>query len=561
MTPTTSQLEDLCKAHPKLLRKGGLCVALVVTETARTRGLPLDPEDLRTDEGGQVAGLGKGAVLEAHGISKVLAEEGGRTSRGSLGLMKAYVSVLNDLHKAESLDLAEATAWWIQKVRAYFASEGPKFHFDPGMSLRANINDLVSQASDLQASGGGTNYVGAMLQHLVGAKLDVVLGPGKIHHHGFSVADQPTDRKADYQIENVAIHVTTHPSEALIAKCRDNLNAGLKPLIITLGEAVRAAEFTLKAFDLNDRVDVLDAAQFLTANVYERSFFKAAECKVTLSALLARYNSIVDECETDPCLHVKLPAWAGGHCIGPQVSARSRGRDRVKQQITHLVLIASLVLANNSVKAQPGPGGAGQMTPGGGPRVVFRTEPATTARRCTEGLGRSAPPGLPAGSPEEGPAGGDPAGNWGPVDGGAQLSLRLATNRFVLGEMITAYIILRNCGDSILTYSKAFAQGGVCNFDLWDQGPIEHRGVEIRPVLVGLDGPQIPKGAQHRSWARLDKVFDLTQPGRYVVRAISGVIRDSDGNLASVVSAPVQFEIVAAPGDKPKAGTPAPAGR
>ena len=33
---------------------------------------------------------------------------------------------------------------------------------------------------------------------------------------------------------------------------------------------------------------------------------QAAECKVTLAALLARYNAIVDECETDPSLCIKL---------------------------------------------------------------------------------------------------------------------------------------------------------------------------------------------------------------------------------------------------------------
>lgn len=309
MSPTTKKLEALSKNHPKFLNKGGLCVALVITQTARDRGLPLEPEDLRTDEGGQVAGLGKAAVqkiIEAHGITKVLAEEGGRTSRGSLGLMEAYVAVLNQLHQAKTLDLDEALAWWVQKVRAHFASEGPKFHFDTGKSLRANINDLLDQANELQATGGGTNYVGAMLQHLVGAKLDIVLGEGKIHHHGFSVADHSTDRKADYQVEAVAIHVTTHPAEALVRKCADNIKAGLKPLIITLGEAVRPADFILKTFDLNDRVDVLDAAQFLTANVYERSLFKAAECKVTLAALLARYNAIVDKCETDPTLRIRL---------------------------------------------------------------------------------------------------------------------------------------------------------------------------------------------------------------------------------------------------------------
>ena len=188
----------------------------------------------------------------------------------------------------------------------HFVKRQIEFYFDAGNSLRANINGLLAQAAELQATGGGTNYVGAMLQHLVGAKLDVVLGTGKIRHHGFSVADQSTERKADYQIENVAIHVTTHPTEALVRKCSDNLKAGLKPLIITLAEAVRPAEFTLKTFELQERVDVLDAAQFLTANVYERSLFKSAECKVTLSMLLTRYNAIVDECETDASLRIKL---------------------------------------------------------------------------------------------------------------------------------------------------------------------------------------------------------------------------------------------------------------
>lgn len=183
-----------------------------------------------------------------------------------------------------------------------------EFQLDPGKSLRANIHDLLDQASELQATGGGTNYVGAMLQHLVGAKLDIVLGQGKLHHHGFSVADHSTDRKADFQVEAIAIHVTTHPTEALVRKCGDNIKAGLKPLIITLRDAVRPAEFILGTFEINDRVDVLDAAQFLTANIYERSLFKAADCKVTLSALLTRYNEIVDECETDPSLRIKLPA-------------------------------------------------------------------------------------------------------------------------------------------------------------------------------------------------------------------------------------------------------------
>lgn len=309
MSATTHALEALCKNHPKFLKKGGLCVALVITETARIRGLPLKSEALRTGEGGQVAGLGRAAVqgiLVEHGVTKVLAEEGGRTSRGSLGLMSAYVDCLNNLHDQAILDLDEALSWWVGKVRLYFASEGPKFHYDSGKSLRANIQDLVKQVQDLQI-GGSTNYVGAVLQHLVGAKLDVVLGEGRIVHHGSSVADHSTDRSADFCVEEVAIHVTTHPSEALIRKCTANLKAGLKPLIITLADGVSGALFLLKSSPIADRVDILDIGQFLTANIYERSHFKTADCKSTFSNLLERYNEIVATCETDPSLRIRIP--------------------------------------------------------------------------------------------------------------------------------------------------------------------------------------------------------------------------------------------------------------
>jgi Domain of unknown function (DUF4928) len=264
---------------------------------------------MRTDEGGQVAGLGKAAVqaiLAENGIFKVLAEEGGRTSRGSLGLMAAYVECLNQLSQRGEVPLDDVLAWWLAKVRAHFASEGPKLHFDTGKSIRANIEDLLRQAKELQAEAGGANYVGAMLQHLVGAKLDVVLGKGMVQHYGSSVADLPTERKADFQIEAVAIHVTTNPSEALIGKCAANLQDGLKPVVITNEEGVSGAAYLLRNAKLLERVDVLDIGQFLTANIYERSLFKSENCRVTLSGLLRRYNEIVGGCETDPSLRINL---------------------------------------------------------------------------------------------------------------------------------------------------------------------------------------------------------------------------------------------------------------
>jgi hypothetical protein len=59
-------------------------------------------------------------------------------------------------------------------------------------------------------------------------------------------------------------------------------------------------------------------------------------------------------------------------------------------------------------------------------------------------------------------------------------------------------------------------------------------------------------GTQHRGWARLDKIFDLKTPGRYIVRAISCVSTLDGKSRTSIVSGPVRFEILPAPKGKPR---------
>ena len=308
MKTIQEELEALTQHHRKFLQKGGLCVALHITVAAQERGLPIPPTAMRTVEGGQVEGLGKirvQKILASLGIDKVLAEEVGRTSRGSLLLMEKYLTLLNELHAVGKADLDAALEWWHQKIKLHFASDGPRFDFDSGKSVRANLQELFHQAAEIQRNSGGANYHGAMLQHLVGAKLDLILGTGFIKHHGFSVADHSTERSADFHVNNVAIHVTTHPTESLIRKAAANLKAGLKPLIITLADGVSGANFLIKGTEWVDRIDVLDAAQFLTADVYERSLFQAGECKMTLRGIIERYNEIVAQCETDPVLRIR----------------------------------------------------------------------------------------------------------------------------------------------------------------------------------------------------------------------------------------------------------------
>jgi hypothetical protein len=185
-------------------------------------------------------------------------------------------------------------------------THGLVFEYRAEKSICWHFARLFSQAELLDQAHGCVRYLGAMLQHLVGAKLDIVLGEGLIAHHGHSTADGPTGRNADFEINGVAVHVTTHPTEALIRKAAGNLQSGLKPIIVTLTDGVEGALFLLKGTEWRDRIDIMDVAQFLTANIYEHSLFKAGDCKSTVQTILERYNQIVEECETDPVLKIRF---------------------------------------------------------------------------------------------------------------------------------------------------------------------------------------------------------------------------------------------------------------
>lgn len=303
------QLHEFASSHKFLGNKGPLCVALVITRTAIKSGLPLDPAKLVTAAQGQVLGLGKSAVqaiLADYGITKVLAAEGGRTSRGSMGNMQDYVAFLNSLAKDKSLDLKAVEAWWANRVRDYFESSPLKLRVDTGSSLKACITGIFDEAKKRQSENRGSTVLGAVMQHLVGAKLEFLYPDQTIQQSGYSVADSPTGRSGDFQIGDCVIHVTTAPGALLIQKCSDNLDRGLRPLVVSTNAGAALAETLAEEQGINRRIEVLDITQFLVANMLEWTGFNGAQRRHTFEELIARYNAIVEACETDPSLKIEV---------------------------------------------------------------------------------------------------------------------------------------------------------------------------------------------------------------------------------------------------------------
>ena len=293
-------------AHDKgFLGKGPLCVALVVTEHAKTHGLPLDARTLVTPGGGQVQGLGKAAVqsiLRRHGIARVLAAEGGRTSRGSLGRMHDYVALLNSFES--EVDLAVIESFWIDQVRAFFAASPFRITLDASKGIRTLVSDLMDQTSRREREAEGMSYSGAVLQHLVGATLDCRLAGKPVSHNSFSTADAQSGRVADFLVGDVAIHVTTAPGEALIGRCNENLDNGYRPVIVTRNRGLIVAHELARRRSVAERIDVLGIEQFIAVIVYSLGGFTLAGRRSALISIVDRYNEIVRQWETDPSLRI-----------------------------------------------------------------------------------------------------------------------------------------------------------------------------------------------------------------------------------------------------------------
>jgi hypothetical protein len=296
-------------AAMKFRSKGPLSVALVITDHAQTMGLPLDPRKLTTEGEGQVLGLGKGkvqSILARHGINRVLAEEGGRTSRGSIGKMKTYVAFLNEKNAEGSLDLNTVEAFWVEQVQAFFSGKPFSLRLDGTLGLRAVVRHLMGQAEARQREVPGTMFLGTMMQHLVGAKLDLLLGAGKVEHNGSNANDQAPGRTGDFDIGDVSIHVSTAPGEALIRKCAANFDAGRKPIIVTTRRGSVLAEGLAENAGIADRLDIIEFEQFIATNIYELGQFFADQRSIKINELIDYYNAIVDAHETDPSLRIEI---------------------------------------------------------------------------------------------------------------------------------------------------------------------------------------------------------------------------------------------------------------
>jgi hypothetical protein len=226
--------------------------------------------------------------------------------------MQTYVSFLNKVFEQHGgpLDHSAAMVFWLKKTETFFQNTPIDIAFLPKQTLRSFLRRLIEEVRKREKQVAGVKLMGTVMQHIVGAKLDIVIGIGRLTHHSANQADAQYNRNGDFEIEDTVIHVTTAPMERLIAKCKQNLDDGKRPIIVTLSSKTAAAEALAQNEGLEDLIEIVDFEAFVVYNLFELALAKQAFCKIQVEVLIRRYNSLI---ETHEPVHGIRLAIKGAH--------------------------------------------------------------------------------------------------------------------------------------------------------------------------------------------------------------------------------------------------------
>lgn len=293
---------------------------LIVSRMVRD-GLPITDDRFYSEGKSQVKGISGRAVqviLAEYGESRQFTSEGGRTSRKTLVIADEFRQALHGVYSNDSTDQVDLSSlasslesYFTRRVRIdYFDKQRIKLELDASKPVSVVVSDILEAASERN-----DRPTGAVLQHLIGAKLELRFPDADVGRDRSTTADQQTDREGDFQIGTTAFHVTVSPMEKLIDRCKQNLHSGFRPVILTPTSRLLAARQMAENVGLLDRIGVQSAEDYIGTNIEELSTYDGDEIRRGLSALIFTYNERIQDVESDRSLMINVPKWMQRYAI------------------------------------------------------------------------------------------------------------------------------------------------------------------------------------------------------------------------------------------------------
>jgi len=271
---------------------------------------PLKEEDVFSKAGsGEVRkarGTSMRALLSKYGQPITYLSDGATTraaapkTRRLLEIVD-YGRPLMSLNKPARVEAVQAMIQVIvDEISAFFQRQRIKVALDRQSSPQSWIEGILTSAHQKKSGG-------LVEQHLVGAKLQKRNPAVEVLAFSASAGDIQTGRLGDFVLGSSVYHVTAAPSLALIRKCKENLLAGIHPILIVPRDKIGIASSHAEAEGIKERISLFGIEDFLALNIVEMSVNDQVRFLETLKEILGEYNRRIEVAETDQSLKIELP--------------------------------------------------------------------------------------------------------------------------------------------------------------------------------------------------------------------------------------------------------------
>ena len=237
--------------------------------------------------------------------------EAGRTSTGTKRAGLEIIQIINSFNKSVSGDqiikkgiLAAnyLNSLIVKKLDEHASLGGIEVTYSPNETIGNFLSKIIHSNS---------SNPGAILQHLVGAKLELRFSGNPdviVEHNKSATADIQTNRKGDFDIGNSVIHVTKTPTLDHFRKSLANAKSGRTTYLLIPEDKMGLSDLSRDIdSDYKSKVNLFSVEQFLAQNIDEIGQFRKDISIRTLESLLLKYNELVEKYENDSSLKIVIP--------------------------------------------------------------------------------------------------------------------------------------------------------------------------------------------------------------------------------------------------------------
>jgi hypothetical protein len=293
-----------CKRGGKLARNT-IAVGIVVLDHLRNKS-PVIPEEV-ISPGGEIIGSRSrlSQILQSYGVSqpgKYLKEVTTRQAHpDGKRLFEAfeYGAVFSGLTEEERKDiLLQSINTLLAEIDQWFSRQNLKISFERHHSPLEWVRKILEEAKS--KSGG------VVEQHLIGAKLQKRHTELELPNFPGHAADVQTGRSGDFMIGQIVYHVTAAPTPNVIQKCRENIQAGLHPILLVPGDLASKAKDFAEFASLKEALTVIAIEDFVALNIIEIAIDQQVRFIEVLKEIIDIYNERLEEVETDMSLKIDV---------------------------------------------------------------------------------------------------------------------------------------------------------------------------------------------------------------------------------------------------------------